>query len=234
MRRAKITIGVAGFILSGISTFGVVSAAVPNAEWRAGTQCLEAAGLPPTKLLCMQLSKRQLSAVMKAGFRIGTKTRQSWCNLVDELGLRASSDNARGKEEMAGCNSDEYMRAFERGGEVVRCITERVFMGEVDYQQWGSLATHMYYCKELGSHGDCAAAVEIAKKMRGKEPNCKGKKNSSLWRWVQRLDYVRWTLDSVYKDNCRVEAKKMLPYCESVLRDKALCQPLYGKKNRTK
>lgn len=230
MRRAKITMGVAGFILSGITTFGVVNAAVPNAEWQVGTRCLEAAGLSPSKLLCMKLTKRQLSTVMKAGFRIGTKTRQKWCNLVDELGLRASSDDARGKEEMASCNTDEYMPAFEHGGEVVRCITEKVFTGEVDYQQWGTLATHMYYCGKLDSHSDCAAAVEIAKKMRGREPDCKSRKNASLWRWVQRLDYVRWTLDSVYKDNCYIEKKKMLPYCESVLRDSARCQSLYGKK----
>jgi hypothetical protein len=41
----------------------------------------------PQKLLCMTLNKKQLSAVMRAGFLIGTKTRQPWCNLVDELGI---------------------------------------------------------------------------------------------------------------------------------------------------
>jgi hypothetical protein len=178
----------------------------------------------------MQLSKRQLSAVMKSGFRIGTKTRQLWCNLVDELGLRVLADDARGNKEMAGCHSDEYKRAFERGEKVVRCIKERVFTVEVDDDQWGTLATHMYYCGELDSHGDCAVAVVIAKKIRGREPNCKSANAKSLWRWVQQLDYVRWTLDSIYKDNCRFDAKKMRPYCEKVLRDKTRCQSLYGKK----
>lgn len=225
MLRTKITLGVAGFILSGI--ISVVSAAVSDAEWKVGTRCLEASGLPPQKLLCMTLNKSQLSAVMRAGFLIGTKTRQSWCNLVDDLGLRASAEDARGKEEMAGCD-DDYSRAFERGGKVVRCITMRVFTGEVDYNQWGTLATHMYYCGELDSSGDCAAAVEIAKKIRGREPDCRGA--SSLWRWVQRLDYVRWTLDSIYDDNCGVQPKKMLPYCESVLKDQTRCKSLYDKK----
>jgi len=225
MLRTKITMGVAVLILSGINPF--VSAAVSETEWRVGTQCLEASDLPPQKLLCMTLNKSQLAAVMRAGFLIGTKTRQSWCKLVDELGLRASAADARGKEEMAGCDND-YSRAFERGGKVVRCITMRIFTGDVDYNQWGTLATHMYYCGELGSHGDCAAAVEIAKKIRGREPNCRGA--SSMWRWVQRLDYVRWTLDSVYEENCDVQPQKMLPYCESVLKDQTRCKSLYGTK----
>ncbi len=225
--KIKITIGVAVFILSGMSSFSVQSAAVPDAEWEVGTRCLKAAGLPPEKLLCMTLNKAQLSAVLRAGFLIGTKTRQSWCNLVDELGLRASAEDARGKGEMAYCDSD-YRSAFESGGKVVRCITMRVFTGEVDYDQWGRLATHMYYCGELNSPADCAAAVEVAKEIRGREPDCRGA--GSLWRWVQRLDYVRWTLDSVYDDNCTVPAKNMLPYCESVLKDKTQCKSLYGRK----
>ncbi|MEN8215204.1 MAG: hypothetical protein ABFS56_02275 [Pseudomonadota bacterium] len=39
-------------------------------------------------------------------------------------------------------DSDDYDRAFQRAGEVVHCLTEKVF---TDYNQWGLLATHMYY-----------------------------------------------------------------------------------------
>ena len=223
MTKIQITLGIVGLLLSGFS-----NAAVPQTEWRAGVQCLEASGLSPQKLLCMKLNKKQLSAVMRAGFLIGTKTRQSWCNLVDDLGLRATAADARGKEEMAGCETENYIRAFERGGQVVRCMTMKLFMGEVDYNQWGALATHMYYCGELDSPGDCAAAVRIAKELRGREPTCQGAGN--LLRWVQRLDYVRWTLDSVYDDNCVVPAKNMLPYCETVLKNKNQCKFLYGTK----
>ncbi len=215
-------------IVVGLMLSSLVTAAVPDTEWKAGVQCLEASGLSPQQLLCMKLNKKQLSTVMRAGFLIGKKTRQSWCTLVDDLGLRATAEDARGTEELAGCESDNYMRAFERGGQVVRCMTMKLFMGEVDYNQWGALATHMYYCGELESAGDCAAAVTIAKKLRGRDPSCHSAGN--LWRWVQRLDYVRWSLDSVYDDNCLVPAKKMLPYCESVLKNKRQCKSLYGTK----
>ncbi|MDM8557820.1 hypothetical protein [Candidatus Parabeggiatoa sp. HSG14] len=226
MLRTKITLGVAGLIFSGISTFNIANAVVPDAEWKIGIQCLEDAGLSAPKLLCMNLNKKQLKSIMRGGFLIGTKTRQPWCNLVDKLGLRASADDARGNEEMVGCGSDdEYTRAFERGGKVVGCMTEKVF---TDYGQWGSLATHMYYCGELGSSGDCVAAVELAKKLRGREPDCKDP--SSLWRWAKRLDYRRLSLDKVYENNCGIPAEKMLPYCESVIKDKNRCKSLYGTK----
>jgi hypothetical protein len=227
MLQTKIITGIAGFILSSMSAFSVVNAAaVSETEWKIGTQCLETARLSPTKLLCMQLTKMQISAVMRAGFLIGTKTRQPWCNLVDQLELRSSAVDARGKEEMAGCDPDgDYARAFERGGEVVRCMTSQIF---TDYAQWGNLATHMYFCDELGNNGDCIAAAELAKKLRNKEPDCRH--TGSLWRWANKLDYRRLSLDSVYDDNCNISAKKMLPYCESVLKDKKLCKSLYDKK----
>ena len=201
-----------------------VSAAVTDTEWKAGTECLEAAGLPPHKLLCMAVDKREMKSIMRAAFMIGTKTRQSWCSLIDELGLRASAEDARGKEGMAECDAnDNYERAFKRGGEVVRCMTEKVF---TDYNQWGLLATHLYYCGELESSGDCVAAVEIAKQLRGKEPDCKI--TGSLWKWSQKLDYVRTSLDSVYDKNCTVKPTKMLSYCESVLKDRKQCESLFS------
>ncbi|EDN69614.1 secreted protein [Beggiatoa sp. PS] len=225
MRRTKITLVIAGFILGGMTHFNVVNAAVQDDEWKIGTQCLDEAGLPPAKLLCMALTKQQLSSVMRAGFLIGTKTRQPWCNLVDKLGLRASAEDARGKEEMAGCDSNgDYARAFERGGKVVRCMTTKIFTD--DMQQWGNLATHMYFCGELGSSGDCVAAVEIAKTLRGKEPDCQN--TGSLWRWASKLDYRRVSLNSVYDDNCAMPAKKMLPYCESLVKDKNRCKSLFS------
>ena len=226
MRRTKITLIIAGLILSGMSYFNVVNAAVQDDEWKIGTQCLEEAGLPPAKLLCLSLTKPQLSSVMRAGFLIGTKTRQPWCNLIDKLGLRASEEDARGKEEMAGCDSNgDYARAFERGGEVVRCMTKKIF---TDMEIWGNFATHMYFCGELGSSGDCVAAVEIAKKLRGKEPNCEN--TGSLWRWVHKLDYRRVSLESVYNDNCAMPDNKMLPYCESLVKDKTRCKSLFSPK----
>ncbi len=224
MSRTKIAL--LGFMLCSISI--IVSAAVTDTEWKVGTQCLEAAGLPPHKLLCMGVNKKELKAIMRAGFMIGTKTRQPWCNLIDELGLRASAKDARGKDGMAECESnDNYARAFKRGSEVVRCMTQKVF---ADYNQWGALATHLFYCEELDSKGDCVAAVEIAKQLRGKEPDCK--MTGSLWRWTQGLDYARISLDSVYNDNCLITSQKMLSYCESVLTDKNQCKSLYGKKSK--
>lgn len=217
--RAKIII--VGFILSSLSI--VVNAAVTDTEWKVGTECLEASGLPPHKLLCMAVDKDEMKSIMRAGFMIGTKTRQTWCSMVDKLGLRASAEDARGKEGMAECAAnDDYERAFARGGDVVRCMTEKVF---ADYNQWGLLATHLFYCEELKSSGDCVAAVEIAKNLRGKEPDCK--MTSSLWKWSQKLDYVRSSLDSVYNKHCSVEPTEMLSYCESVLKDKSQCESLY-------
>ncbi len=219
---SQIKIIVVGLILSFLSI--AVGAAVTDTEWKVGTQCLEAAELPPHKLLCMAVDKKEMKSIMRAAFMIGTKTRQTWCSLIDKLGLRASADDARGKEGMAECDAnDDYDRAFKRGGEVVRCMTEKVF---TDYAQWGALATHMYYCGELESSGDCVAAVEIAKKLRGKEPTCK--LTGSLWKWSQKLDYVRTSLDSVYNKNCSVKPKKMLSYCESVLKDNNQCQSMFS------
>ena len=222
MSRTKIII--VSFMLSIFSI--VVNAAVTDTEWKVGTECLEANGLPPHKLLCMAVDKNELKSIMRAGFMIGTKTRQTWCSLIDQLGLRVSAEDARGKEGMAECDAnDNYERAFKRGGDVVRCMTEKVF---ADYNQWGLLATHMYYCEELNSSGDCVAAVGIAKNLRGKEPDCK--MTGSLWKWSQKLDYVRTSLDSVYDKNCNVKQDKMLSYCESVLKDKNQCQALYSTK----
>ncbi len=220
MSRTKIAI--VGFILCCLSI--AVNAAVTDTEWKAGTECLEASRLPPHKLLCMAADKKEMKSIMRAAFMIGTKTRQTWCNLIDELGLRASADDARGKEGMAECGAgDDYDNAFKRGGEVVKCMTEKVF---ADYAQWGALATHMYYCGELDSSGDCVAAVELAKQLRGKEPTCK--LTGSLWKWSQKLDYVRTSLDSVYDKNCSVKPSKMLSYCESVIKDKNQCQSMFA------
>ncbi len=207
-----------------LSIFSItVNAAVTDTEWKVGVECLEANQLPPHRLLCMAVDKNELKSIMRAGFMIGTKTRQTWCSLIDKLGLRASSGDARGKEGMAECDANgDYEKAFQRGGEVVRCITEKVF---TDYNQWGLLATHLYYCENLNSSGDCVAAVEIAKNLRGKEPDCKS--TGSLWKWSKKQDYVRTSLDSVYNKNCNVKRDKMLSYCESVLKDKNQCQDLY-------
>ena len=200
-----------------------INAAVTDTEWKVGTECLEANELPPHKLLCMAVDKNELKSIMRAGFMIGTKTRQTWCSLIDKLGLRASAEDARGKEGMAECDAnDHYEKAFKRGGEVVRCMTDRVF---ADYNQWGLLATHMYYCNELKSSGDCIAAVQIAKNLRGKEPDCK--MTGSLWKWSNKLDYVRTSLDSVYDKNCNVKPKDMLAYCEATLKDKNKCQAFH-------
>jgi len=222
MSRTKMTI-----LCIMLSSPIVVNAAVTKTEWKVGTECLEAAGLPPHKLLCMAVDKTEMKSIMRAGFMIGTKTRQTWCSLVNELGLRASAADARGKEGMAECDAnDDYDHAFERGGEVVRCMTEKVF---ADYGQWGALATHMYYCGELDSSSDCVAAVEIAKKLRGKEPDCKI--TGSLWKWATpKKDYTRTSLDAVYDKNCSVKATEMLSYCESVLKDKDQCKSLYPTK----
>lgn len=220
MSRTKMTL--VGIILSSSLSI-TVNAAVTEAEWKVGTQCLEAASLPPHRLLCMAIDKKELKSIMRAGFMIGTKTRQTWCSLVDKLGLRASAEEARGKEGMAECDdNNNYDRAFKRGGDVVRCMTEKVF---ADYAQWGALATHLYFCGELKSSGDCVAAVEIAKKLRGKEPDCK--MTGSLWKWSQKLDFVRSSLETVYNNNCSVKQKKMLSYCELVLKDKNQCKSLY-------
>ncbi|MDM8569345.1 hypothetical protein QUF50_07540 [Thiotrichales bacterium HSG1] len=218
---SQIKIIILGIMLSSFA----VNAAVTDTEWKVGTECLEANGLPPHKLLCMAVDKKSLKSIMRAGFVIGTKTRQTWCSLIDNLGLRSSAKDARGKEGMAECDAnDNYKNAFSRGGEVVGCMTEKVF---ADYEQWGLLATHMYYCEELGSSGDCVAAVEIAKNLRGKEPDCK--LTGSLWKWSQKLDYVRTSLDSVYNKNCNVKPTSMLSYCETVLKDKNKCKSLYSK-----
>jgi hypothetical protein len=215
---------IVGFMLSSFSI--VASAAVTNTEWKFGKQCLEASGLPPHKLLCMAVDKNQLKSLMRAGFMIGTKTRQTWCSLVDKLGLRASADDALFKEGMADYDSENYERAFQRAGEVIHCLTENVF---TDYNQWGVLATHMYYCGELNSHGDCIAAVKIAKKLRGKKPEC-NKAVGSLWQWTQGTDFVRVSLNSIYKKHCVVKAKKMQSYCEKIVKDKTQCKSLYGTK----
>ncbi|OAD22409.1 conserved hypothetical protein, secreted [Candidatus Thiomargarita nelsonii] len=217
MSRTKMTL--VGFILSSLSI--VAGAAVTETEWKFGKQCLEAAGLPPHNLLCLAVDKNKRKSIMRAGFMIGTKTRQTWCSLVDKLGLRAEADDALYKEGMA--DSDDYDRAFQRAGEVVQCLTEKVF---TDYNQWGLLATHMYYCGELDSHGDCIAAVKLAKELRGKEPECKA--TGSLWRWTQGADFMRLSLDSIYKKHCVVKATKMQTYCETIIKDKTKCQSLYG------
>jgi hypothetical protein len=222
MLKTKLAIGVLGIALSSST---ILNAAVTDTEWKFGTQCLEEAGLPPHKLLCMAVNKNQLQEIMRAGFMIGTKTRQSWCNLIDEFGLRASEDEARGKEGMADCDSgDNYERAFQRAGEVVHCMTEKVF---TDYNQWGLLATHLYYCGELDSRGDCVAAVKIAKTLRGKEPEC-DKAAGSLWRWTQGTDFVRVSLESLYGKHCVVKAADMLSYCESTIKDANQCKSLFG------
>jgi len=222
MLKTKLTIGILGFVVLSSST--VVNAAVTETEWKFGTQCLEEAELPPHKLLCMAINKNQLQAIMRAGFMIGTKTRQPWCSLIDEFGLRATADEARGKEGMADCDSgDNYARAFERAGKVVHCMTEKVF---TDYNQWGLLATHLYYCGELDSRGDCVAAVKIAKELRGKEPECQA--TGSLWRWTQGTDFVRVSLESIYKKHCVVKATEMQTYCESIIKDEDQCKSLYG------
>ncbi|MDM8565342.1 hypothetical protein QUF74_06780 [Candidatus Halobeggiatoa sp. HSG11] len=218
---SRIKLVILGLVLSSFT----VHAAVTDTEWKVGTECLEANGLPPHKLLCMAVDKKELKSIMRAGFMIGTKTRQTWCSMIDKLGLRSSAGDARGKEGMAECDAnDDYENAFSRGGEVVRCMTDKVF---ADYNQWGLLATHMYYCEELNSSGDCVAAVEIAKGLRGREPDCK--LTGSLWKWSQKLDYVRTSLDSVYNKNCSVKPETMLSYCESVLKDKKQCKSLYSK-----
>ncbi|MCK5718464.1 MAG: hypothetical protein KAH84_00795 [Thiomargarita sp.] len=220
----KIIFAIYGLVFASVNLLNISHAAVTDQEWKIGMQCMEEADLPPKELFCMKLTKKQLSTIMRSAFMIGTKTRQPWCNLVDNLGLRASTDDARGREGMVSCDSDEYERAFQHSGQVVQCITRKMF---TDYNQWGVLATHLYYCDKLDSSGDCAAAVEIAKKIRGKEPDCSGA--MSLWQWVKRLNYVRLSLDSIYDDNCGVKAKNMLPYCESVIHDKPLCKSMYGK-----
>jgi len=224
MLKTKITIGILGFALSSTT---VVNAAVTNTEWDFGKECLEASELPPHKLLCMAVDKNQLKSLMRAGFMIGTKTRQTWCSLVDKLGLRASADDARFKEGMADYESnDNYDRAFQRAGEFVHCMTEKVYTDSIN--EWGLLATHLYYCGELDSHGDCVAAVKIAKELRGKKPKCKA--TGSLWRWTQGTDFMRVSLESLYKKHCVVNATKMRSYCESTIKDKTQCQSLYGTK----
>ena len=223
MLKTKITLGILGIVLSSST---VVNAAVTDTEWKFGKKCLEASELPPHKLLCMAVDKNKLKSIMRAGFMIGTKTRQTWCSLVDKLGLRASADDARFKEGMADYDSDDYNRAFQRAGEVVHCLTEKVF---TDYNQWGLLATHMYYCGKLDSHGDCVAAVKIAKELRGKKPKC-SKATGSLWRWTQGSDFVRLSLESIYVKHCVVKATKMRSYCETIIKDKTQCQSLYSTK----
>jgi len=221
MLKTKITVGILWCLLS---SHTVVNAAVTDTEWKFGTQCLEEAGLPPHKLLCMAVNKNQMQAIMRAGFNIGTKTRQPWCKLIDDLGLQASADEARGKEGMADCEAnDNYANAFQRGSDVMRCLIQNVY---TDYGKWGALATHLYYCGELDSHGDCVAAVKFAKTLRGKEPDCKA--TSSLWRWTHGSDFVRVSLDSIYEQNCAIKPTDMLSYCESTLKDKTQCESLYG------
>jgi hypothetical protein len=222
MLKTKITVGILCCLLS---SHTVVNAAATLEEWQFGTQCLEEAELPPHNLLCMAVNKNQMQAIMRAGFNIGTKTRQPWCKLIDDLGLRASASEARGKEGMADCDAnDNYAHAFQRGVQVMNCMRKKVF---TDYSQWGALATLLYYCGDLDSRGDCIAAVNFAKKLRGKEPEC-NKATGSLWRWTQGYDFVRVSLDSIYDEHCRVKSTKMLSYCESTLKDNTQCQSLYG------